>query len=79
MVTHYLYFATRSVASAAAYDLERAGFSTQVRESATGEQWLVLAKKESSSGQVDDLQALERFASRFDGEYDGFETEAPVE
>jgi hypothetical protein len=76
-MTHYFYFATRSVASAAAYDLERLGFDTLVRPSAMEkEEWLVLATKTSSDEpNAQQLKTLHDLALQFDGEYDGFEVD----
>ena len=73
---HFLYFPRKRDAEAAGEILHGREFSVEVRESAMGEDWLVLATKSAPAtreemGELRD--EMETLAARFGGEYDGWE------
>jgi hypothetical protein len=75
---HYLYFPPEVASAQAANDLRRIGFTAEQQLSAYDENWLVLA----SHAMVPTTEAvefvreqMEALATRFGGEYDGWEAE----
>jgi hypothetical protein len=73
---HYLYFAKKANAEEAGEQLRHRGFSVEVRKSASGEDWLILATKAppKTGEQIDELRdEMEALAAQFGGEYDGWE------
>jgi Regulator of ribonuclease activity B len=73
---HYLYFSKKSNAEEAGDRLRSRGFSVEVSKSAAKENWLVLATiaPPKTGEQIDDLRdELESLATRFGGDYDGWE------
>lgn len=68
---HYLYFAQKKKAERAKKVIEGFGFTTTVRESADGEDWLLLVAIKGTIEEEQDL--LERIAEGNGGEYDGSE------
>ena len=72
----YLYTATEDAARAAAAELERAGYSVEVKPAATGTQWLALGTIQLPPSQENIALLSSRFeavAARVGGEYDGWE------
>ena len=78
VLVHYLYFPRERRARSAALELNRRDFHTTVRPAATGEEWLVLAKRaieatgQSIAGTRDLMESVARLGK---GKYDGWETE----
>ncbi len=78
-MTHYLYFPEQTDADHASEQLRQRGYLVEVRKSADGENWLVLAKrvgpkaKEDANKLRDEMESL---AAQFRGEYDGWEVPA---
>ena len=78
-VRHFLYLPAAAGAEAVAGVLEREGWETRVRED--GNVWLVVAAclRVLSKEMVHDTHArLEALALAHNGQYDGWETQAPV-
>src|ERR1700704_2160203 len=76
VVEHFLYFRDQSVADIAFADLRRNGFRAEAGASATGANWLVLARHEiiPSEDSIASTRAfMEALASKNGGEYDGWE------
>ena len=75
-IVNYLYLPTEADARAAGADLTSAGYQVEVRPAATGATWLALARIDMvpSAGNIRLIrQRFEGLASRFGGEYDGWE------
>jgi hypothetical protein len=75
-VKHFLYFKKKANASSAAEYLHDRGFSTEVRKSGDGKEWLTLAigSRPEDADAIDSLRdVLESLANKLDGEYDGWE------
>jgi len=73
---HYLYFPKEPNAEEAGEQLRSRGFSVEVRQGASGEDWLTLATKASpkTGEQMNELRdEMEALAAQFGGEYDGWE------
>ena len=73
---HYLYFPRKAEAESAGEQMQNRGFSVEIRKSADGENWLVLATG-STPNTGEEMGALrdsmEALAAQFGGEYDGWE------
>jgi len=77
-ILHYLYVSNRETAAEIAKELERRGFCTEERLSSDGENWLVLASHvtEPSIKLMTKIRHnMEILATKFSGEYDGWEAE----
>lgn len=76
VLSHYLYFPMQTDAESAGEQLRARGYRVEVRKSADGENWLVLAKglqpraKEETEKLRNDMESL---AIEHSGEYDGWE------
>lgn len=73
----YFYFPTEIQAQPFAEKLRGDGFQVTVRPGATGDAWLLLANKDVSEEELDELE--ERFgasAAEMGAEYDGYERAA---
>ena len=78
-ISHYLYFAQQSAASEVAAKLRAQGFEVLHRLGADGASWLVLATQHlvpTADALAAARDAMERLATEFDGEYDGWEAAA---
>ncbi|HVC95243.1 MAG TPA: ribonuclease E inhibitor RraB [Pirellulales bacterium] len=76
LLQHYLYFQQENDAKDVANTMEEHGFSVELRRSADGMDWLVLATSQimPTEANVAELRLrLERIASEHSGEYDGWE------
>jgi hypothetical protein len=78
-VQHYLYVPVAGDAKNLARTLRTKGFAVEVRRSADGKQWLVLATHEMASGEEMDptRDLLEALVRPIGGEYDGWEKRTP--
>jgi regulator of RNase E activity RraB len=77
-IFHYLYAPSSEAADKIAEELRQRGFGTEVRFSAYGKNWLVLAQHEAvpSAKLIASMRLLlETLAAKAGGEYDGWETE----
>ena len=72
---HYLYFPTKGDADKIAEILQKREFATEVRPSASDDNFLVLVTQHTSEDtRIEEIrEELEERASRFNGEYDGWE------
>ncbi len=78
-ILHYLYAPTRRDADAAARRLRDHSYRTEVRPSADGDNWLVLARNEAEPADAETARALlEALATDVGGEYDGWEIDTAV-
>jgi regulator of RNase E activity RraB len=77
-IDFYLYFPSEDKAKQAAADMKKEGLDVEVRRGATGTDWLCLGRKEMAPQHSELLRLRRTFeviSKRFDGEYDGWETE----
>lgn len=74
-IDHYLYFTAQKDADLAATKLLRRGWSTRVRQAATGDDWLLLATQPATGNEeMEDIyNELCSFAEELYGHYDGWE------
>jgi hypothetical protein len=75
-IRHYLYFPTKAIAEGVAEQLRREDYGVDVRRSAHGESWLVLASHSvmPTAKIIGDIRThLEAVASAMHGEYDGWD------
>jgi hypothetical protein len=74
-VEYFTYFPSKKVATQACRELEKSGFTTNVRKSAAGNNWLVLVANPMAdkSSLERDEKAIEHLVESLGGEYDGFE------
>jgi regulator of RNase E activity RraB len=73
---HYLYFASSDAGEAVAAHLREQGFTVESRPGADGVHWLVLAShhlRPERQAVEAARSELEQLASRYAGEYDGWE------
>lgn len=77
-IDHYIYFSTQRDADSAAAELVKRGLTTQVRLSAAGEDWLLLATQPATGNEeMEDIYCrFSEFAENFNGHYDGWERPA---
>lgn len=67
----YFYFNEQNQAQPLAQQLRDEGFEVTVGPAASGDTWLLLANKDVSDSELDELE--ERFESELGAKYDGFD------
>lgn len=78
VVHFYLYFPARQKAAAAEAELKETSFDVEIIEPSEGKEWLCLATKEifpNTFTLTSIRKRLEKLAHKFDGLYDGWETQ----
>lgn len=76
VIQHYLYFNAEGDAQQASERLQAEGFDVEVRRSAFGDDWLVLARQSTgvSDENIENVRnGMENIAAELHGEYDGWE------